>query len=77
MTLAPTYEAIKHETAETLQQGNHLLSSWVLDISVRMVYHYQSTIMFMRVWRCVYQDCEVIPQALHPCFKHFILLWYL
>jgi hypothetical protein len=30
----------------------------------------------MRVLRCVYWDCEVIPQALHPCLKQFVLLQY-
>jgi hypothetical protein len=28
------------------------MSYWELDISVRMVYHHQLSVMFMRVWRC-------------------------
>ncbi len=38
--------------AWNLQQVKNLLSSWVLVISARMVYYHQSSVMFMRVWRC-------------------------
>ncbi len=30
----------------------NLPSSWALDISVRMVYYHQLSVIFMRVWRC-------------------------
>ncbi len=28
------------------------MSYWALDISVRMVYYHQLSVMFVRVWRC-------------------------
>jgi hypothetical protein len=53
MTLAPTYEAIKHETSKKPLIREYLLSYWALDISVGMVYYHQLSVMFVRVWRCV------------------------
>ncbi len=38
--------------AKNLQYGKNLLSYWALDISVRMVYYHQLSIMVARVWRC-------------------------
>ncbi len=38
--------------AKNLQYGKNLLSYWALDISVRMVYYHQLSLMFVRVWRC-------------------------
>ncbi len=52
MTLAPTYKAIKHETSGKPSIRENLLSYWALDISVRMVYHHQLSVNFVRVWRC-------------------------
>jgi hypothetical protein len=52
MTLAPTYEAIKLETRRKPSIRKNLLSYWALYISVKMVYHHQLSIMFVRVWRC-------------------------
>ncbi len=77
MTLAPTYEAIKHETsrkpsireklAELLGTGHQCKDGLLPSIkrnaceSVEMFYYY----------------CDVVPQVLFPCSKHFILLWHL
>jgi hypothetical protein len=52
MTLAPTYEAIKRETSRKPSIRKNLLSYWALDISVKMVYYHQLSVMFVRVWRC-------------------------
>ncbi len=77
MTLAPTYEAIKSETSRKPsirgkpaeffgtrhQCEDGLLPSIQHNIQ-------ESVEMF-------YQYCEVVPQVLCPCCKHFILLWHL
>jgi hypothetical protein len=52
MILAPTYEAIKRETSKKPSIRENLLSYWALDISVRIVYYHQLSVMFVRVWRC-------------------------
>jgi hypothetical protein len=52
MTLTPTYEAITRETRRKPSIRKYLLSCWALDISVRMVYYHQLSVMFVRVWRC-------------------------
>ncbi len=52
MTLTPTYEAFKSETSRKSSIGENLLSSWALDINVRMLYYHQWSIMFVKVWRC-------------------------
>ena len=77
MTLAPTYEAIKHETgkkpsirekpAELLGTGHQCKDGLLPSIKGNVC---ESVEMF-------YKDCEVIPQVLYPCSKHFILLWRL
>jgi hypothetical protein len=53
MTLAPMHEAIKCETSGKSLIRKNLLSSWALDISVRIVYYHQLIIVFVRVWRCL------------------------
>ncbi len=77
MTLAPMYETIKRETsgkpsirekpAELLGTG-HQCKDGLLPSIKRNVY--ESVEMS-------YKDCEVIPQVLYPCSKHFILLCHL
>ncbi len=52
MTLAPMYEAIKRKTSGKPLIRKTLLSYWALDISVRMVYYHQLSVMFVRRWRC-------------------------
>jgi hypothetical protein len=52
MTLAPTYEAIKHETSRKPLIRKNLLSFGALAISVRMVHYHQLSVIFVRVWRC-------------------------
>jgi hypothetical protein len=74
MTLAPTYEAIKHETsrkpsirekpAELLGTGHQCKDGLSPSIKRNVC---ESVEMFN-------QDCEVQPQVLFPCSKHFILL---
>jgi hypothetical protein len=58
MTVAPTYEAIKCKGREIFQLRKNLLKSWALDISVRIVYYHQLSIIFMTVWECVY--CSLV-----------------
>jgi hypothetical protein len=53
MTLTPRYEAIKRETSRKPLIRENLLSYWALDISVRMVYYHQLSVMLVRVWRCL------------------------
>jgi hypothetical protein len=53
MTLAPTYEAIKRETSRKSSIRENLLSYWALDISVRMVYCLQLSVLCVKVWRCI------------------------
>jgi hypothetical protein len=77
MTLAPTYEAIERETsrkpsirkqpAELLDTGHQCKAGLLPSIKRNVC---ESVEMF-------YQDCEVIPQVLYPCSKHYILLWHL
>jgi hypothetical protein len=77
MTLAPTYEAIKCETsgkpsirkkpAELLGTGHQCKDGLLPSIKHNVC---ESVEMF-------YLDCEVVPQLLYPCSKHFILLWHL
>ncbi len=63
----PMYEAIKCETSRkpSIREKN-LLSSWALDISVKMVYYHQLSIIYMRVWRCFIR-------IVRSYFKYFIL----
>ena len=74
MTLAPTYEAIKHETsrkpliwekpAEFLGTGHECKDGLLPSIKRNVC---ESVEMF-------YQDCEVVPQVLYPCSKLIFLL---
>jgi hypothetical protein len=52
MTLASMYEAIKRETSGKPSIRENLLSYWALDISVRVVYYHQLSVIFVKVWRC-------------------------
>ena len=77
MSLAPTYEAIRRETsgkpllrekpAELLGTGHQCKDGLLPSIKHNVC---ESVEMF-------YLDCEVVPQLLYPCSKHFILLWHL
>jgi hypothetical protein len=77
MTLAPTYEAIKRgasrkpsireKPSELLGTGHQCKDGLLPSIKHNVC---ESVEMF-------YKDCEVIPQVLYPCSKHFILLWHL
>ena len=61
MSLAPSYEAIKRETSrKPLLRKKNLLSSWALDKHVRMVYYYQSSIIYLREYGDVVWDSEVV-----------------
>ena len=61
MSLAPTCEAIKHETSGKLFiEELHLLSSWALDKRVRMVCYHQSSIIYLREYGDVVWDSEVV-----------------
>jgi hypothetical protein len=52
MTLAPMYEAIKCETCGKPSIRGKPVEFFALDISVRMVYYHQLSVIFMRLWRC-------------------------
>jgi hypothetical protein len=77
MTLAPTYKAIKLETSrkpsirekpvELFGTGQQCKDGLLPSIKRNVC---ESVEMF-------YKDCEVVPQVLYPCSKHFILLWHL
>ncbi len=77
MTLASTYEAIKHETsrkhsisekpAELLSTGHQCKDGLLPSIKHNVC---ESVEMF-------YKECEVVLQVLYPCSKHFILQWHL
>jgi hypothetical protein len=76
MTLAPRYEAIKRETSskpsirekptDFLGTGHQCKDGVLPSIKCNI---YESVEIF-------YQDCDVVSQAWHPCFKHVNLLWH-
>jgi hypothetical protein len=59
--------------AENFQYGKNLLSSWALDISVRMVYYHQSSIIFMRVWGCF---IRIVRTYLRYCILALSMLFF-
>jgi hypothetical protein len=58
--------------AKNLQKGKNLLSYWALDISVRMVFYHQLSVMFVRVWRCF---IRIVMLYLRYCFLALSILF--